>query len=188
MRCSTLVAAGVAAVMLHALPVEAQVAKFRAQAVGISGPVRGQAAIVEITIDRWSTEEEAARLIGAFVEKGQREMLAELQKVKPPIGSVQVRGTPAYHLRYAARTALEDGGQQILIATDREMSMREVMDKPVSYNYPFTLIELIVDGNGEGEGRASIATKVVWDKKANVLELQNYNTAPVFLTKVDQIE
>ena len=115
MRRSTIIAAGAAAMLFQAVPADAQVARFSAQAIGFSGPVRGEGAIVEITISRWSTEEEGKRLIKTFTEKGQREMLAQMQKINSPVGRVQVTGTRSYHLRYAAKTDLEDGGHQILI-------------------------------------------------------------------------
>ena len=171
--------------LLLASGASAQVVRYTARAMNIApGAGRGEGTIVDIVINRWSSDEEGRRLIKAFTAKGQREMLAEMQKVNPPIGRIGITGETTYHLRYAEETDLEDGMTQILIATDREMSYEEVVEKPPSFDYPFTLIELHVDKNGEGEGRVSIATRVVWDKKANVLELENFTSAPVWLKKV----
>lgn len=142
---------------------------------------------VEIVIARWSSDEEG-RLFKTFTAKGQREMVGEMQKIDPPIGRIGITGETTYHLRYASATELEDGMTQVLIATEREMSFEEVVEKPASFDYPFTLIELHVDENGEGEGRVSIATRVVWDKKANVLELEDYNSAPIWLKNVQRTE
>ena len=146
---------------------------------------RGDATNVEIVINRWSSDEEVRRLAKTFTAKGQRELVAEIQKI-PPIGRIGTTGETTYHLRYASVTELEDGVTQVLIATDREMSFEEVIERPLSFDYPFTLIELHLDRNGEGEGRISIATRVVWDKKAKVVELENFDAAPIWLKAVQR--
>ena len=64
------------------------------------------------------------------------------------------------------------------------MELREATTRPRSIDYPFTLIELHLDKNDEGEGRASVATKIKWNKEKNVLELENFSTQPVMLKQV----
>ena len=51
-------------------------------------------------------------------------------------------------------------------------------------DYPFTLLEIRFDKNGEGVGKASIATKISFDKKRNTMELENYGIEPVRLNQV----
>jgi hypothetical protein len=38
--------------------------------------------------------------------------------------------------------------------------------------------------DGEGEGKMSIATKIIADKENNIVTLENYETSPVMLTNV----
>jgi hypothetical protein len=40
------------------------------------------------------------------------------------------------------------------------------------------------DRDGEGEGKMSIATKVIYDQKENMISLENYQTSPVQLTNI----
>jgi hypothetical protein len=105
-------------------------------------------------------------------------------KVKPPVGRMNLPGQLGWDLQYAREQKGEDGGRRIFIATDRRVGFREAANRPRSIDYPFTLIELHLDKNDEGEGRASVATKVTWNKKLNHLELENYSSQPVMLKNV----
>jgi hypothetical protein len=46
------------------------------------------------------------------------------------------------------------------------------------------LIELRLDNKGNGEGKLSLATKIIYDKRRKTIVLENYSSAPVMLTKV----
>jgi hypothetical protein len=41
-----------------------------------------------------------------------------------------------------------------------------------------------LDKNGEGAGKASVATKISFERKKNVMELENYSSEPVRLQQV----
>ena len=51
-------------------------------------------------------------------------------------------------------------------------------------DYPFTLIEIRLKADGTGEGKASIATKITYNKKTKTVELENYSSEPLRLTNV----
>jgi hypothetical protein len=87
-------------------------------------------------------------------------------------------------LHYAWQTPLPDGGRRIVLATDRYIDFREARNQPRSIDYPFTLIEIRTNKDGEGEGKMSVATKITFDKKKNVIELENYASEPVRLNNV----
>jgi hypothetical protein len=46
------------------------------------------------------------------------------------------------------------------------------------------VIEMRVNKDGEGEGKLSIATKLNFDKRENVIELETYASEPVRLQNV----
>lgn len=70
------------------------------------------------------------------------------------------------------------------MALDRYITFWEARNRPRSSDYPFTLIEIRVDKDGEGEGKLSIATKITFDKEDNVIELETYASEPVRLQNV----
>ena len=61
---------------------------------------------------------------------------------------------------------------------------REAANRPRTIDYPFTVIELRLNGDGEGEGKMSVATKIIADKENNIVTLENYGTQPVLLTNI----
>ena len=161
-------------------------------AVSMSNVATGRNATIDISVTRWSTQAEREALIAAFVEKGQDGLLRALQKQKVT-GRVRIPGWMGpdpqgwrlgWNLRYAWYQPGEDGGHRLLIATDRQMSFAEVRNQPRTVDYPFTLIEIRLDKNGEGEGKAAVATQIRMDKKKNTIELENYSTEPVRLNQV----
>ena len=158
--------------------------RFVAIAVNVDGmTARTGMSPVQLTVTRWSTTAEREKLHAAFVEKGAEALLDLLQDMRP-VGSIRTPNSLAYDLRFAHRMPADEGGERIILATDRYMSFWETVNRPRSSDYPFTLIELRINRDGEGEGKMSIATKIVADKKHNAIVLENYGTQPVMLNHV----
>lgn len=158
--------------------------KFSAVAVNVDGmTARTGMSALDVTITRWSTASEREKLLGAVIEKGPEALLGLLQGLRS-VGSIRTPNSLAYDLRFAHRLPDEEGGERIILATDRYMSFWEAANRPRSVDYPFTLIELRINRHGEGEGKMSIATKIIADKKNNSIVLENYGTQPVMLNQV----
>ena len=155
--------------------------RFSAVAVNVSTVGRSGAQPVDITIDRWTSDSERDRLVTLFKEKGSAALLSALQEMKP-VGTISTPGSIAYDLRYASQLPGEDGGRRIVLATDRPIGFWEARDRPRSADYPFLLMELRVDKNGEGEGKLSLATKLTLN--GDVLVIENYANQPVMLNEI----
>jgi hypothetical protein len=167
--------------------------EISAFAVNMSNIATGANAVVAITVNQWSTEEERARLIDTMLTKGSDALLKALQKA-PVKGRFRIPGQrqpDPHHLalgldiRYARQTPLPEGGRRIILAMDRYIGMSEARNQPRSIDYPFTLFEIRVNKDGKGEGKWSIATKISFDKKKNAIELENYSSEPVRLNNVE---
>ena len=157
--------------------------RMTAFAVNMSNVGRAGANTVEFDIDRWSTDAEREQLITAFNEKGPNGLLSSLQRTTR-VGYMRLPNTLGYDLHYARKHPGEDGGEQIIILTDRRVGFWEARDQPRTMDYPFTLIEVRVNAKGEGEGKLSVATKITYNKKKNTVELENYASEPVRLQNV----
>jgi hypothetical protein len=167
--------------------------EISAFAVNMSNIATGANAVVAITVNQWSTEAERDRLIETMLTKGSDALLRELQKA-PVKGRFRVPGQrqpDPHHLalgldiRYARQTPLPEGGRRIMLAMDRYIGFAEARNQPRSIDYPFTLIEIRTDKDGKGQGKMSIATKINFDKKKKVIELENYSSEPVRLNNVE---
>jgi hypothetical protein len=166
--------------------------EISAFAVNMSNIGTGATAQVEISIDRWSTEEERQRLIAAMLENGPDALLKELQKMRP-VGRFRIPGMQGpdphqlrlgWDLRYAWQTAEPEGGRRIVIGTDRFISFAEAVQRPRVSDYPFTLFEIRANKDWEGQGKVAFATKIEFDKAKNTMVLENYASEPVRLNNV----
>jgi hypothetical protein len=158
--------------------------RYVALAVNLGGtPGPTGAGTVEITIDNWSTDAQRDQLMKALIEKGPEKLLDTLQKM-PRVGSIRTPNSIGYDLHYARKNPLEDGGDQIVLATDRYIGFWEAANRPRTVDYPFTLIEMRVGKDGVGEGKMSLFTKITYDKKKNQIVLEDYGSQPVLLTQV----
>jgi len=190
------VMAGLVAVVLGATTLQAQTndekLEISAFAVNMSNIATGSNAVVQITVNKWSTAAERELLITTVVEKGSDALLRALQKT-PDKGRFRIpaaRQPDPHHLalgldlHYAWQTPLPEGGRRIVLATDRYIGFSEARNQPRTIDYPITLIEIRVDKDGNGQGKMAVATKISFNKKENQLELENYSSEPVRLNNV----
>ncbi len=167
-----------------ATPAAAQGERFQATANNMSGVGRsGVIGPVDIIINRYSTVEERNRFLAVLSERGPDALLNAFRDA-PSIGRLAAPGRLGYELRYAVELPGEDGGRRIVVATDRRMSFMEARNQPRTVDYPFTVVELKMDGDGKGEGRASIYAKIEVDKDNNTIVLEDFGIQPVTLMNV----
>lgn len=184
--------AAVAALASWAGPVGAEaqsvtrqpIERLSAVTVNMSTAGRPGADRVEIVIERWSSERERDALIATLKDKGPDALLRELQKL-PRVGYIRrAAGGLGWDLHFARERKLDDGGRQIVLATDRPISAWEAMNRPRSADYDFTLADIRFDGDGKGVGKLSVAAKVSVNEKTGVIEIEDFGSEPVRMTEV----
>jgi hypothetical protein len=121
--------------------------------------------------------------MSTLLEKGPEKLLSTLQDMKRT-GFIRSPNSLGYDLKFARKTSLPDGGERVVLLTDRPIGFWEASHQPRSIDYPFTLIELHLNSDGEGEGKLSLATKITADKDSKTVVLEDYGTQPVMLTQV----
>jgi hypothetical protein len=156
--------------------------RFTAFAINMgSGPKAG---MVDIVLERLTTDEERQELIAAFVEGGQDMLLKALQKVRPRVGYMRTPNSLGYDLQYAYRFVNSDGTSRVVIGTDRPINFWEASRQPRTIDYPFTIIEMRLDAKGNGEGRMAAGTKISKSRDGKTIELENYGISPVALNEI----
>ena len=159
---------------------------FTAFAINMnSGP---STATVDIRIERWSTDAERDQLLNILKEEKDRHranqtLLRALQKMKKT-GFIRTPDRLAWDLRYARENEMEDGGRQIVIATDRPVGFWEARNQPRSMDYPFTIVEMRLNKENRGEGKLLAGTQIYIDPKTRNLVLENYAQQPVRLNEI----
>jgi hypothetical protein len=154
--------------------------RYTAAAINMN---RGAAGNIEIVVNRWSTDAERDKLMSVMLEKGPEKLLDTLQDL-PRMGYFRTPDRVGWDIHFARKTAGKDGGEHVTLVTDRRISFWESVNQPRSIDYPFTVVELHLNRDGEGEGKMSIATKIIADKENRIVTLENYDTQPVMLNNV----
>jgi hypothetical protein len=137
---------------------------------------------IEITVKRWSSSGERAKLVNA-VAKSQDKLLDELRDAHA-VGSVRFNTELAWDLRYARQMPAPEGGTRVFLATDRPMSAWEIWNEPRYSQYPFTLIDLRFDPDGGATGSVMLAARVTADKDGRFINVENFATQPIPLTDI----
>ncbi len=102
----------------------------------------------------------------------------------PTIGYVWTDEMAGYSVKYAHRITQPGGGDRIILALNRRLGGYTGKWDPVgaagTTDYEFTLVELALDSDGSGEGRASLTAEVVVDDALGTPVLAgSVNLAPV---------
>ena len=154
--------------------------RFTANAVNMN---RGASGNIEIVVNRWSSDADRDRLMSVLLEKGADKLLDVLQDL-PRMGYFRSPSSVGWDIHFARRMPLPDGGERVVLVTDRRIGFWEASHQPRSIDYPFTVIELRLNADGEGEGKLSVATKIIPDRENNIVTLENYDIQPVLLKNV----
>jgi hypothetical protein len=150
-----------------------------------SGP---STATVDFTVTRWSTDAERAQLLAIIKENKDPtdKLLRALQKL-PKVGYIRTPDRLAWDLHYARQSPLDEGGRQIVLATDRPIGFWEARNQPRSYDYPFTIVQVHLDRNDTGSGKILAGTKIYIDKKNNLV-LENFAQQPVRFNEIKRVK
>jgi len=151
----------------------------------------GSGVALKIDILRWSTDDDAAKLVATFKDKGDKGWFEALQSASS-VGYVwATTSSLGYPVKSARRVTTPDGGARILLALDRPLGS---WDRPAwkaltnPTDYPFTVIELRVNKAGIGEGKVSLTGKVAIDDGAKAIALESYATDPVTVKGVKRTD
>ena len=122
-------------------------------------------------------------LLATLQEFGRDKLVDVLQKLKP-VGTVRASNSLGYDLYYAREHKAADGSRRVVLATNRRVSFRELVNNLRSKDFQLTLIEIHLGPDGKGEGKLVPAAKVTWDKESKRIEIENYSALPVDLLQV----
>lgn len=148
---------------------------------GVAVP-RATSARFTIHIDEYTTDEEAMELLQLLADegpKGLEDAMRDLDK-----GWIRVGPSLGYPLS-VARSFETENGRVIRVATDRPIQMFEVYRGLRSRDYPFGIVEIQLDAEGEGQGQLIAAAEVGFSPEGS-LEIESLGTQPFRLLQVKQ--
>jgi len=165
---------------------------FQANVIAVPGtPGGARGTMMEIRIREWTTDEDRQQVLTEIQEastqsaRNRNRAVARALRGASRVGSMNLRGTTGWPIRYSRITQLPDGGQRIILATDRPVSWNEALNTgSVVGDFDVTALELTLDAEGNGEGRLSVGTEVRWNEAAGKLEVTNFSVQPATLGNV----
>ncbi len=172
----------VAMVASLSTPVSAQEKKTEKFFANIAG---GRTLQLEVGIDSWSPEAQRKILLKILTDKGQDELVKALRE-SDPVGYMRLQGGQhtSSPIRMSRQGKTKDGKRYILVVTDRPIGLREAARSTQSLEYDLTVIELLLDEGGKGEGAIAPGAKVTIDKETNQLKINTFQTTPTRLINV----
>ena len=156
--------------------------RFSGFAINLNGGP--STARVDFVIERYSTDAERDQLMAIIKDNKDptAKLLSALQKLQK-VGYIRRDTKLAWDLHYARENALDEGGRQLVLGTDRPISFVETRNQPRSIDYPFTIVEVHLNKNDEGQGKILYGTKIFIDKKNNLV-LENYGQQPIRFNEI----
>lgn len=139
-----------------------------------------------VTIQSYTPPEETKGLVDVVRAKGQKGLEKELWKRE--VGRFSVGDRLSYPIATANRFSdPELGTERIVLLLSRPISYSEIARSARSKEYPFTLVELVLDGAGSGSGEMLVAARIELNENGTV-EIENLDAQPVRILKVQRVE
>jgi hypothetical protein len=133
-----------------------------------------------LSIRDYTTDEQAQQYLAILAEGDQDDVLKKIRDLD--LGRLSTTRTVGRSLIIVRKSQLPDGKTRIVAAFERWQTVAEVRGGYRTQDYPFGLMELIVDERGKGSGTFISACKIDLkkDKKTGKwqLELENFGTYP----------
>jgi hypothetical protein len=157
-------------------------AQYAAVAFGQSGSAAGKSFGLTVYVQELTSEGEIEELAATLKHKGPDGLLSAMEDIKDK-GRVAPTGSVGTGMRVVRIHPTKDGGQHIVLATNRPISFPELYNGTRSRDYKFGIVVLNVNKDGKGTGSFAPLCKVKFNKK-NELEIENYGQKPFRLANV----
>jgi hypothetical protein len=143
-----------------------------------NGPMRTTS--FNLSIKGYTSDEEAQGYRAMLVEGDQNDLLKKIDDLD--LGFMSASGSLGRRLLVVRKFAMPEGKSKIIAVFERWQGFAEVRGGYRVSDYPFGIIEIIVDAKGKGSGTfiAACAVDMKKDKKTGQyqLVLENFGTWP----------
>lgn len=141
-----------------------------------------------LTIDSQTSNESVERYLTVLKNDGQDKLIDAINDQR--IGRFSVGANVGVPIN-VVRESVSDGKRRFFIVFERWTEFAELRYGYRSLDYPFGVIELIIDEKtGKGEGTYFAAARINWDSgrdgKASRIEVENFATFPARLMGVQR--
>lgn len=157
-------------------------AQYSATAFGQAGASAGKSFGLNIYVDDVTADGDRDELLALLKNKGPDALVSKMEGIKDK-GRIAPDGSVGTGVRVVRIRPTADGGQRIILVTNRPISFRELYNGNRSTDYKFGYVVLNLDKDGKGTGTFAPLCKVRFNKKGE-LEVENYGQKPYRLANV----
>jgi len=157
-------------------------AQYAAVAFGQAGRTAGKSFSLTVFVQELTSDGQVQELVSTLKHKGQDGLVRALEDIKDK-GRFAPMGSVGTGMRVVRIHPTKDGGQHIILATNRPISFPELYNGTRSTQYKIGIVELNVDKDGKGTGTLAPLCKVKFNKN-NELEIEHYGQKPFRLANV----
>jgi hypothetical protein len=154
---------------------------YSAVALGTGGVVGGSSIQFDFRIERFTTDDEVNNFAQLLKDKGQDVLRRALEK--EDLGKINPVGRLGNQIAIA-RKRETPSGTLITIVTARTMPFIELYRDYRSTDYPFGLLQVILDKDGKGTGKIMAAAKIRFDKKKGRYDIESFGNQYIKITNV----
>lgn len=156
--------------------------RYAATAFGQAGSAAGKNFSLAIYVNQVTSDGDIQELAATLKNKGSDALVSALDDIKDR-GRVAPMGSVGTGMRVIRIRGTKDGGQHIVLVTNRPISFAELYRGTRSRDYKFGIVVLNVDKNGKGTGSFAPLCKIKFNRK-NELEIEHYGQKPWRLANV----
>ena len=178
-----------------AAPAAAQSDELETFRGATTGAVSSEGVELRINVLRWTSDEDRGAVLSLITPApgqtaGEGEDLESALQDLQTVGFIWTGGSLGYALKYAHRTEDEDGGERIFLVTDRPLGRWDRngpwtgSDGSGPAAAAFTVVELHLDAEDQGEGKMSVDAPIEFNAPAGTVGLADYSSAAVHLENV----
>ncbi|SRR6266404_1198225 len=157
-------------------------AQYAAVAFGQSASTAGKSFGLTVYVQELTSDAETQELAATLKHKGPDGLASALEDTKDK-GRVAPVGSVGTGMRVVRVRPIKDGGQHIVLVTNRPISFPELYHGTRSRDYQFGIVVLDVDQDGKGTGLFAPLCKIKFNKN-NELEIEHYGQKPFRLANV----
>ena len=111
-----------------------------------------------LSISGYTSDEEANRYLGILAEGDQEDVLKAIKDLD--LGRLSATGQVGRYLLVVRKSQMSAGNTRIVVVFERWQRIREVRGGYRSLDYPFGIMEIIVNAKGKGSGTFIAACKI----------------------------
>ena len=138
---------------------------------------------VEIAIARWTAEAASCHFATEMLSRGPDALMMALQATGA-VGRIVIADSDRHDVQLAWQEPIQQGGRRIVLIVDRPLVAWKDAMRTEGVDDAFTVIEIRLDANGDGEGKVAVLFYPFVNDFRNVFQLEDYDPMPVRLAAV----